>query len=145
MEFIVTQMHPSNGKRSQVCPQPTCPNPCPCPSVHVSVPTHPEVLTVVELYCCSVQRIGNHWTWNSSRSSSHTRSESPISLRVWVFALPIVAPCHRILAEGKWETVFLLSGDDLKVHLYREEWRLSEVCVYRGENTILTVTPSFCM
>ena len=28
--------------------------------------------------------------------------------------------CVRILAGDHWEDVFLLSGDDLKVHMYRE-------------------------
>ncbi len=32
---------------------------------------------------------------------------------------------HRILMDGGWENVFLLPGDDLTVHLYREA-RLAE-------------------
>ena len=119
-ESIVTQMHPFNGKRSQVRPQPSHP---------------PEASTH---YCWTALLFFLPEDWQPLNLKfipfqlTHTQ---------WVPSFHCVCglthhfkfPCHRILVEGKRETVFLLSGDDLKVHLYREEWRLSEVCVCTWE------------
>ena len=44
----------------------------------------------------------------------------------------------RILAGDKWETVFLLSGDDLKVHMYKESFS-SEVSHNYPFNWILAL------
>lgn len=41
----------------------------------------------------------------------------------------------RILAGDHWEDVFLLSGDDLKVHLYRET---QEAEVHNSSTSFLT-------
>lgn len=42
-------------------------------------------------------------------------SAIPLMLCMWH-----ISDCVRILAGDHWEDVFLLSGDDLKVHMYRE-------------------------
>lgn len=42
-------------------------------------------------------------------------SSIPLMLCMWH-----ISDCVRILAGDHWEDVFLLSGDDLKVHMYRE-------------------------
>lgn len=74
--------------------------------------------------------------------SAYTHAVSSlVSLHVCGLTHHFKFPCHRILVEGKWETVFLLSGDDLKVHLYREEWRLSEVCVCAWEKYFSNCDP----
>lgn len=38
---------------------------------------------------------------------------------IWRFTVVYMAIIIRILAGDHWEPVFLVSGDDLKVHLYR--------------------------
>ena len=48
----------------------------------------------------------------------------------------------QIMIGDDYETVFLLSGDDLKVHLYRKVLRNDEVC-FQEEHSVTMLFPEF--